>query len=167
MSVWEKTEDLQCVAVKTKHEIRTLRHSGFLRITTKMQYKGKSAQRFISNATTNGVEATDNRSVPHKAPPPLNPQVDRDIDIHTCDDIKDCVCVYRMSNSYLLQRSDSCRLKRHSCLILLLNNLSSTLHFKFPFFALLCPLFPPFSFHILLSASFLPTHFFYLYFSFH
>lgn len=37
-------------------------------------------------------------------------QVDRGIDIHTCNDMKDCVCVYWMSKFYLSQRSDSCGL---------------------------------------------------------
>lgn len=79
------------VSVETKHEIRTVRHTGLRHITTKMQYKGKSAQRFMSNATTNGVEATQTDLL-HIKPPPLNPKVDRDIDIHTCNDIKDCTC---------------------------------------------------------------------------
>ena len=60
--------------------------------TTKMQYKGKSAQRFISNATTNGVWAWTTDLFHIK--PELNPGVNRGI--HTCNDIKESACVYRI-----------------------------------------------------------------------
>lgn len=74
-----------------------------------MQYKCKPAERFVSNATTNGVWATQTTDLFH-INPDLNPEVDRGIDIHTCNDIKDCISVSWMSNFYLSQRSDSCSL---------------------------------------------------------
>lgn len=69
--------------------------------------QGQIWERFISNATTNGVWATKNV---FRKKPSLNLEVDRGIDTHTCNDIKDCVCVYWMGNVYLSQCSDWCSL---------------------------------------------------------
>lgn len=55
--------------------------------------QGQTAQRFISNATTNGVQATKTADLFH-IKPGLNLDADGGTDITACIDVKDCVCVY-------------------------------------------------------------------------
>lgn len=57
----------------------------------------------------------------------LNPEVCRGIDIHTCNHLKEWVCVYWMSNFYLLKWFvHSGRLWKHPCLILRLSCFSTS-----------------------------------------
>lgn len=113
-------EDPWCVSVKTKHE------SGDGVFILGWNIKGKSALRFMSNATTNGVCATQTADLFHRKPS-LNPVVGKRIDIHTCNHIKNCVCSEWTIRICCSAPIHAVCLKNHSCLILLLDNFPSLL----------------------------------------